>query len=264
MRTLLSALMLSCLAMAGATTTSTQSAGYEDIQIQVGLEQFVLTPTPALTVHGIGGASPDGGTPDLAAGASFSFADIDPPTLRPMVPEQANKAWRALSKSGLPHAVAFTYYMNCSSDNQLPSSLTGLCDVPLLQQDGLFNIRGNEPGREVGTHLDRPTLNGRPGTVPVAKDGSMIVREDGRSYWEGQLPTGPTAFLCDKRGAAAWYQCTHVRALTPTTSYRLVFMLASEDPAPSDAEWLSYSASIESILLEFQQSASSAARGQTH
>lgn len=252
MRTYLSALMLSCLAMAGATTTSAQSAGYEDIQIQVGLEQFVLTPTPALTVHGIGSASPDGGTPDLAAGETFSFGEIEPSTLKPMLPEEANQAWRAISKGGVPRAVAFTYFMNCSSHSQLPSNLASLCDIPLLQRGSLFNIRGNEPGREIGTHLDRPTPGGRPGTVPVAHDGSMIVREDGRAYWEGQMPSGPSAVLCDNRGSSGWYQCTHVRALTPTTSYRLVFILASEEPAPSDAEWLSFSTSVEDVFRGFR------------
>ena len=255
MRTVLSALMLSCVAAMGTTTTSAQSTEYEDIHIQVGLEKFVLTPTPALTVHGIGAASPDGSSPDPALGGTFYFGERELSTLEPMQPEKANEAWRAISRGGVPHAVAFTYFMACSADPQLPSSLAPLCEVSLLQRGGLFNIKGNELGREIGTHLDRPQP-GRPGTVPVGQDGSMTVREDGRAYWEGQLPDGPVAVLCDKRFTSGWYECSHVRALTPTTHYRVVFMLAAENPPPSDAEWLSFSSAVEELFRGFRNAAS--------
>ena len=256
MRTVLSALMLSCLATAGATTTSAQSTGYEDIHIQVGLEKFALTPTPALTVHGIAVSSPNGGSPDPALGDSFYFGERELSTLEPMLPEKANEAWQAVSKGGVPHAAAFTYFMNCSSQSLLPSKLASLCEAPLLQQGSLFNIRGNELGRDIGTHLDRPISGGRPGTVPVGQDGSMTVREDGRDYWEGQLPNGPVAVLCNKRFTSGRYECSHVRALTPTTHYRVVFMQAAENPPPSDAEWLSFSLAVEAIFRGFYKAAS--------
>lgn len=255
MRTFLSALLLSCAAAMGTTTTSAQSTEYEDIQIQVGLERFVLTPTPALTVHGIEAASPNSGSPNPAQGDSFYFGERELSTLEPMLSERANEAWRAISRGGAPHAVAFTYLMNCSSNPQLPSSLAPLCQVPLLERRLLFNIKGNELGREIGTHLDRPTPRGRP-TVPVGQDGSMTVREDGGAYCEGQLPDGPVAVLCDKRFTSGWYQCSHVRALTPTTYYRVVFTLAAESPPPSDAEWLSFSSAVEEIFRGFYNAAS--------
>lgn len=256
MRTILSALLLSCVAAMGTTTTSAQSTEYEDIQIQVGLEKFVLTPTPALAVHGIGVASPNGGSPDPGLGDTFYFGERELSTLEPMLPERANEAWRAISRGGAPRAVAFTYFMNCSSNPQLPFSLAPLCQVHLLERGLLFNIKGNELGREIGTQLDRPMPGGRPGTVPVGQDGSMTVREDGGAYWEGHLPDGPVAVLCDKRFTSGWYQCSHVRALTPTTYYRVVFMLAAENPPPSDAEWLSFSSAVEEIFRGLHDAAS--------
>jgi hypothetical protein len=255
MRTLLSALMLSSLAIGGATPTLAQSAGYDDIQIQVGLEKFVLTPSPALTVHGIGSASPNGGSPDPALGDTFSFGERELTTLEPILPEEANEAWPAISRGGVPHAAAFTYFMNCSSNSDLPLSLAALCQVPLLERGLLLNIKGNELGREIGTHLER-SRPGRPNTMPVGQDGSMTVRKDGRSYWEGQLLDGPVAVLCDKRFASGWYECSHVRGLTQTTFYQVVFTLAAENPPPSDAEWLSFSSAVATIFRSFYDAAS--------
>jgi hypothetical protein len=257
MRTLPSVFVLACLAMASPTATAAQSTGYADIEIQVGLEKFVLTPTAALIVHGVGGASSDGGAHDITAGESFSFrvGEVRVPSFMPLLSEEANEAWRAFSKDGVPHAIAFTYFVNCRSNSQLPSSLTPLCQIPLLERGLRFSILGNELGREVGTHFDRSRPE-RPDTMPVGQDGSMTVRKDGRAYWEGQLQDGPVAVMCNQRDINTRYECRHARALTPTTQYQVTFLLDGKDPPPSDAEWLSFSSAVEVFFRGFYKAAS--------
>ncbi|WP_338720448.1 hypothetical protein [Devosia sp. XK-2] len=237
-------LMLLCISAIGTITTSAQSTGYDDIQIQVGYERFVLTPTPALTVHGIGTLP---GALDPTLGETFYFGEPGLPALEPMSPEKANAAWRAISGGDVLQALAFTYFLNCASNPQLPTSLVSLCQVPLLEKGLLFNVREKAPAREIGTHLDRPRPE-RPLAAPVSQDGAMTVRKDGRAYWEGQLADGPVAVLCEKRPKSGNYECSHSRALTPTTYYRIVFLLAGENPPPSDAEWLSFSSAVAEIF----------------
>lgn len=238
--------MLSCIA--ATTTASAQPTAYEDIQIQIGLEKFVLTPTPVLTVHGIGAGSLNSGSPDPALGDTFYFGERELPALEPMLPQEANDAWRAISKGGVPHAAAFTYFLNCSSNPELPLSLAPICQVPLMERGQLFNIKANEVGREVGTHLEGPAYDRRPPAAPVGRDGSVTVRKDGRTFWEGQLPDGLVAVLCDRRNPPSDYECSHSRALTPTTYYRVTFLLDAKDPSPSDTDWRSFASAVAEIM----------------
>jgi hypothetical protein len=244
MRKVLSAFVALCISLISTIAISAQSTGYDDIQIQVGHETFVLTPTPALTVHGIGTLP---GALDPTRGETFYFGEPEPPAMEPMSPENANTVWRAISAGDVPQALAFTYVLNCASNPRLPTSLVSLCQVPLLENGLLFNVREKAPGREIGTHLDRPRPE-RPQTAPVSHDGSMTIRKDGKAFWEGQLADGPVAVLCDKRPKSGNYECSHSRALTPTTCYRLVFLLTGDNPPPSNAEWLSFSSAVAEIF----------------
>ena len=142
MRIVLSALVLSYFAAMG-TTSAAQPSTYESIQIEVGLEKFVLTPTPALIAHGIRGASSGGNQPNQTPGETFSFGERDPSTHKPMLPKEANTAWRTISGEGVANAVAFTYFLNCSTNPQLPPKLAPLCQVPLLERGLLLNIKAN-------------------------------------------------------------------------------------------------------------------------
>jgi hypothetical protein len=245
-RTLLR-LLFCCIAALFPSIIHGQDTEFESIEIRVGEEHFRLTPTAGLTVYQIVSPTQTGPLFVGDGGTTFAF-EYDVGTHERMTPAEANAAWRHLVGDEVHRAVAFSYALNCA----LPSSLAALCDHKPLQRLSQLLIKGHEAGWEPGTHRDRPRPD-NPLRASIGIDGSMSLLKGRKAFWEGQLPSGPVAVLCDERrpGADRWYECAHQRALTPTTSYRVRFALPHADPPPTDAEWLSLFAAIEDAMRDY-------------